>query len=160
MSSEFKKCGEKTCNTKMPKGLNKYHSYQCRDKAKRRRDRLKKKDSPNAWKKKAWTEFSKWIRARDKKCVTCGSTENLQAGHFIKASQCYNYFNFDEQNVHAQCTKCNVFLDGNYIEYTLFMQREYGLEVVDELKQRNLAHSTIKATKEGYQALLEKYSNL
>ena len=53
-----------------------------------------------------------------------------------------------------------MFLDGNYIEYTLFMQREYGLEVVDELKQRNLAHSTIKATKEGYQALLEKYSNL
>ena len=158
MSSEFKKCGEKTCNTKMPKGLNKYHSYQGRDKAKRRRDKLKKKEGIPYAKKRAWGAFSKYIRARDGKCFTCGSTENLQAGHFIKASQCNNYFNFNETNVNAQCMRCNVFLDGNYIEYTIAMIDKHGVEIIQELKDENLKYKLVKATPQGYNELWEKYS--
>lgn len=32
--------------------------------------------------KKADDEFSKWIRARDGKCVRCGTTNNLTCSHF------------------------------------------------------------------------------
>ena len=32
--------------------------------------------------KKADDEFSKWIRARDKKCVRCGSVKYLTCSHF------------------------------------------------------------------------------
>ena len=81
--------------------------------------------------KQAWDVFSKWIRARDGACVTCGSKENLQAGHFIHK----DCLDFDPRAVHAQCVRCNHFLSGNLVEYTLFMQDTYGQAVVDELMQ-------------------------
>jgi hypothetical protein len=73
-------------------------------------------------------------------CRTCGKLlsrleSQSHAGHFIRkghggSSGVY----YDERNVHAQCHKCNVWEEGNHIEYTPFMIKKYGQEVVDELR--------------------------
>ena len=107
----------------------------------------KKKVSLSKAKKKAWTIFSLYIRTRDAilttgtkdscKCVTCGriyplkSLGGLQAGHFIAGRR--NSIIFDERNCHAQCYGCNVMKRGNTTEYWLFMEKEYGRVVIDEL---------------------------
>lgn len=94
----------------------------------------KKKTIPKSGaKKKAWDAFSKYIRARDKKCVTCGAVTNLQAGHFIGGR--HNSVLFDERNCHAQCYGCNVGKKGNMVQYYKFMFKRYGQNVIDELQE-------------------------
>ena len=43
--------------------------------------------------------------------------------HFITRA-CW-YYRYDEDNCHAGCMRCNVILNGNYIEYTRYMQNKY-----------------------------------
>jgi hypothetical protein len=82
-------------------------------------------------KQAAWDAFSKYIRNRDKKCVTCPRGEAQQAGHFIDGR--HNAVLFSERGVHGQCYHCNVGLKGNKLEYWLFMEKTYGRKVIDEL---------------------------
>ena len=109
--------------------------------------RKKKKKGIRYWKKKAWNEFSRYIRLRDAlkttgtqenvRCYTCRKTYPafgagcVQAGHFVPGRG--NSILFDERGVHAQCYNCNVNLKGNWPEYMRYMLAEYGQEVVDEL---------------------------
>lgn len=62
-----------------------------------------------------------YIRLRDKgkPCVSCGGewTEDHQAGHWFKA-ELYSSIRYDERNIHNQCKKCNLFLNGNVERYT------------------------------------------
>lgn len=70
------------------------------------------------------------------KCYTCGKIEHykkLQCGHFISRSS--HNLRFDERNVRTQCVSCNVFKNGNYIEYTTRLQKERGYEFVEQLKK-------------------------
>ena len=85
--------------------------------------------------------FSKFIRLRDcdKKwivtCPLCGVKipyEKAQNMHFI--SRWVLKYRFDENNCYAWCMRCNVILNGNYIEYTIFMINKYGKEKVEEMK--------------------------
>lgn len=78
-----------------------------------------KKPTISSLKKKADIVFSKWIRARDKACFTCGSRENLQCGHFISRGK--NITRYDEENCHAQCVSCNIFKNGNYPVYAMML---------------------------------------
>jgi DNA-directed RNA polymerase subunit N (RpoN/RPB10) len=90
-------------------------------------------------KKKAWDEFSKYIRRRDStyigiECYTCGkyiTFETAQAGHFQPGR--HKIFLFDERQVHAQCFQCNGPLKGNWPKYYEHMIRDYGQEVVNEM---------------------------
>lgn len=84
--------------------------------------------------------FNKFIRLRDTddtgfgKCYTCGKTghyKEMDAGHFIPSTKTIHRFN--HKNVHLQCKRCNMYLRGNLIPYTLRMENDYGTEVVDEL---------------------------
>lgn len=109
--------------------------------------RKQKKKGIRYWKKKAWSEFSKYIRLRDAlkttgtqekvRCYTCRKIYPafgigcVQAGHFIPGRG--NSILFNERGVHAQCYNCNVNLKGNWPEYMRYMMAEYGQEVVDEL---------------------------
>lgn len=117
-------------------------------------------------KKKAWAEFSRYIRARDclrttgtvdaGRCVTCGKVypfEKLQAGHFVPGRR--NAGLFDERGVHAQCYACNVGLHGNWPEYLQFMVSEYGQDVVDELIR--LRHVTVKYTISDLERMAAEY---
>ncbi len=101
-------------------------------------------------KKKAWTWFSRYIRLRDSdeyqmcKCATCdhrGHYKTMQAGHFIASAQ-GNATRYLEDNVHAQCYRCNMNLGGNGAEYYPFMVERYGVARVDEL--RRLSNTTLK----------------
>ena len=109
---------------------------------------IKKHQSVKTWKDKCWDLFSEIIRLRDcketmgrtdwGKCCTCGIIkpfDELDAGHFIPGH--HNAVYFDMRNVHAQCRHCNRFLEGNGPEYTPFMLKKYGQEVIDELKELN-----------------------
>jgi hypothetical protein len=80
-------------------------------------------------KKKAEAVFNRWIRNRDKKCVTCGEDKKqLFAGHY-----CHKREDFNERNKHAQCYTCNRRKKGNMRYYTLFMIDKYGIDFVKDL---------------------------
>lgn len=123
--------------------------------------RKKKKVGLKSIKKKAWKEFSRYIRMRfaDErglvKCCTCGTLKHwkeMQAGHFIPG-RC-NSILFDERGCHAQCRRCN-FNEGNGPEYYPFMLKEYGKEIIDEL--RNNRHKAVKFTQSEMISIYEKY---
>ena len=93
--------------------------------------------------RKAWRVFSDFIRKRDKYiCFTCGAKlekKNSHAGHLIhgKTSPVY----FDPMNVHCQCIKCNLFLNGNRDVYLRNIQKKYGIKKGDWLlSQREKTH--------------------
>jgi hypothetical protein len=113
--------------------------------------------------RKAWGLFSKYIRQRDAGgyghllCCCCGSavrTEDAHAAHFIHCSR-QSFLSYDERNIHGCCVKCNVYLHGNLIEYTLFMQQKYGQDVIDELRQ--MKHSKLYLLRSDLEAIIEKY---
>lgn len=90
-------------------------------------------------KAKAWTNFSKWIRERDKYiCITCGKKGKgrfMHAGHYI--SRKHNATLFNERNVHAQCMNCNMWGYGNMGVYTLKIQEKYGDGIIKELTEES-----------------------
>ena len=57
-----------------------------------------------------WKTMSRYIRERDKKCVKCGSTRNLEADHFHPC--CYFYVNwfFRASKIQTLCSMCHVAL--------------------------------------------------
>lgn len=70
------------------------------------------------------------------KCVTCSTLKHwkeIHAGHFIHCSR-GSLASYNPKNIHPQCNKCNTYLGGNLIEYTLFIQNTYGNETIDDLK--------------------------
>lgn len=85
--------------------------------------------------------FSPYIRMKaadsngNAVCVTCGREDHwtkLQNGHFLPRSVAPSLV-FAELNCNPQCMRCNVFLNGNYIEYTLWFQKVHGTEVLQML---------------------------
>ena len=104
----------------------------------------RKRLSVGKLKKRAWVEFSIFIRTRDAddqgmvQCCTCSSVKHwkeMQSGHFIPGRLNNNLF--DERGVHAQCSLCNVVRGGNGPKYYQFMEQAYGREVIDELLRQN-----------------------
>lgn len=108
---------------------------------------------------KCWKVFSIYIRTRDcirfrdsledGMCITCKREypfKQLQAGHFIGGRT--NSVLYDERIVYSQCSSCNVNppygLGGNYVEYFVFMEKEWGREKLDEF--RALKFQTTKYT--------------
>lgn len=76
-------------------------------------------------------------------CVTSGERmfwKEAQNGHFF--SRRFYPTRWNDDNCHPQSMRDNVFLKGNYINYTRYMIDSYGREFVDELEK--LAHTTIK----------------
>ena len=99
--------------------------------------RKKRKGSPEL-KRKAWQAFSAYIRKRDNYvCFTCLNQltkETSNAGHFIHGITKPTYFL--EDNVHCQCVKCNLWLNGNLVNYTINMISKYGIDRVKELQSQ------------------------
>ena len=127
---------------------------------------MSKKPTLKSAKGKAWKMFSSYIRLRDCLattgdkntgiCFTCGQEfpyKELQAGHFISGRS--NAVLFDEEITVGQCAKCNIWLGGNYLPFTLKMLDLHGREWV-EAKQI-LKHQVLKRSVEDYQQLEEKY---
>ncbi len=92
--------------------------------------------------------FSIYIRMRDclkttgttthGKCCTCGRDYpigRLQAGHFIPGRE--DSILFDPKCVHAQCYRCNIKRQGEWVKYFRFMEKEYGREFIFELMEHS-----------------------
>ena len=100
----------------------------------------KKTKTTGKLKKDAWDLLSKIVRREHADeygicdCVSCGDRyywKDIQAGHFVDGR--HGAILFDERGIFPQCVKCNLFLKGNKIPYTIFMLGTYGKPLVDEL---------------------------
>lgn len=127
-----------------------------------KRSKKKKKLTTGQLKKRAWKEFSIFIRTRgadcngDNVCITCNERIAwiaLQAGHFIRGRLNANLF--DERGCHPQCYACNIHRQGNVVYYFKFMRKIYGEAVIDELlAQNNKTHKWLPGE---LQSIWEKY---
>ena len=124
---------------------------------------MKRKPSLAALRRKLDKVFSDYIRQRGVDdsgynwCVTCGKRRYWReghAGHFIKRQHLAT--RYDPRNVHFQDPYCNTYRGGALIEYTLFMQKHYGQDVVDELMR--LKHTTVHFTRDDLNEMIAKYS--
>lgn len=104
---------------------------------------MAKKKTQKYWKTKIDREFHDYIRRRDAdnetgycKCISCNKiihyTES-DGGHFI--SRKHLSTRYDEQNVNAQCRKCNRFEDGRQFEYSLNLGEQLSNELLVKSKQ-------------------------
>lgn len=136
--------------------------------------KVKKTKSPTAVaKKEAWDVFSLYIRTRDcirfkdsltdGICVTCKreyAFTKLQAGHFIPGRS--NAVLFDDRIVYSQCLGCNgnppYGKGGNYIEYFVFMEHEWGREKIDEF--RALKFKTVIYKLHDYLMIKQKFTEM
>lgn len=103
----------------------------------------RRKETVASAKKKLWRVFSEFIRLRDSdikgycKCITCDRVlywkgKGMQAGHFIPQKGSPAIL-FHEKNVHAQCNKCNGFLQGQQYIYGKELEKRYGKAEVNKL---------------------------
>ena len=93
------------------------------------------------------------------RCVTCGKKfgfKKLDAGHFI--SRNYTIHRWNPINVHTQCQRCNRFSGGEIEEYFLWMEVEYGREVVDDLISHK--HDIVKLDRQWLLDKIEYYKKL
>ena len=117
-------------------------------------------------KQKAWDEFSKFISTRDcvrttntlteGVCVTCPrkyAFGKLQAGHFLGGRT--NSILLDEDLVHGQCYGCNVGKSGQYVEYFVWMEKQYGRDTIDVFRERKT--QTVKITDAEWDAYAAHY---
>jgi 5-methylcytosine-specific restriction endonuclease McrA len=69
--------------------------------------------------------FSKWIRARDGKCLRCGKKDNLQCAHIF--SRTARSVRWEPLNALTLCGGCHLFwAHKNPIEFTEFVQKLLG----------------------------------
>ncbi|MCJ7483900.1 MAG: recombination protein NinG [Thermodesulfovibrionales bacterium] len=124
------------------------------------------------WKKKAWDEFSKYVRIRDAinttgtktsaLCFTCKKPYSAfglgcgQAGHFVPGRT--HALLFREKGVHFQCFNCNQTLRGNWVEYEREMKDKYGIFITEEEKQAK--YSNLKYNAAEMQEIYEKYQQM
>lgn len=83
--------------------------------------------------KEADAVFSRWLRLSgadsdgNVSCYTCDVTKHWtlqQNGHYIKRGNLF--LRFDPRNCRVQCEGCNVYKNGNYIEYTRRLEAEHS----------------------------------
>lgn len=99
-------------------------------------------------------------------CVTCGRRVNcfgkncMQGGHFIPRG--CKITRWVGENVHPQCTRCNGFLNGNYIMYSRWMQVHYPedylhlLSLFEQHKKGTAPHLTTIERIATYNSWLKK----
>ena len=101
--------------------------------------------------------FSKYIRKRDQGiCFTCGNQKEWkyqQNGHFI--SRNYLSLRFDEMNCHCQCLACNIYKNGNQVEYARRMYMKYGNKKMEKLHEKK--KQKVKFTFLDYFNMIELY---
>jgi len=119
----------------------------------------KHKNSFKTLKNKLWKICSQYIHERDKnKCFTCGKHcvgRDCQTGHYIPMALCNFILKYNIDNLHIQCSRCNIWLGGNGARYHIEMVKKYGQEFVDNLWKLNVP--VIKWEEEDYKRMIEYY---
>lgn len=122
---------------------------------------MAKKKTLKYWKTKIDKPFHEYIRRRDAdnstgycSCITCNKpihfTES-DAGHFIGRQHLATRWN--ENNVHAQCRKCNRFEYGRQYEYSLAL----GSDLAEELLLTS--RQIMKLSDFEYMEIFEEYKD-
>ena len=77
-----------------------------------------------------------YVRERDKgkPCISCGTSwrPDFQAGHFKKA-ELYETLRYNTDNIHGQCPRCNLHLDGNVQKYADNLPNRIGKERFEKI---------------------------
>lgn len=136
----------------------------------------KKKETVTKLMKELDAIFSRYIRLSHAKlnsqgelvvsCYTCGHTNHpkkMQAGHFI--SRFYKIVRWHEDNVRPQCVMCNMFKNGDTVNFRMKLVEEIGEEKVQDLEEmhKTLIKLDMKDLKEKisyYKKELEKYADM
>jgi len=86
---------------------------------------------------KASKKFRAFIRRRDagEQCISCDSWNTSDASHYFSAGN-YPALEFDPDNCHTACRKCNYFLSGNLVEYHKKLLKKIGEERVLKLEEK------------------------
>ncbi|WP_086931587.1 recombination protein NinG [Agarilytica rhodophyticola] len=94
-------------------------------------------DDTKLWRKKAQTEFNKYIRTRDKgqPCISCGRSTGckMNAGHYLSVGA-HPELRFNDLNCHIQCEHCNSYLSGNIVRYRPNLIQKIGQDRVEWLE--------------------------
>lgn len=113
------------------------------------------------------------LPTRSVRCCTCGVKLPLNPedpdkdrglwGHFIPRSKS-KYLTFHPWNSAAQCSKCNVQLEGNEKQFEIFIKQQYGEEALEFLKQERVQKTVLSTYeleeyREQYKRLLDKLAN-
>ena len=88
--------------------------------------------------KKADKLFSLYIRARDRECKRCHTTENLQCAHVI--SRRYHATRWDPLNAMALCRGCHLWQTTHPLEGEVFFKQVLGDGVFEGLATAALAY--------------------
>lgn len=108
--------------------------------------------------------FSLFVRLRDAtpngyfKCISCGQIkrfEQADAGHFY--SRKHMATRFDEDNVSAECSRCNRFSADHLISYQTNLIKKIGIGRFELLGVK--AHSTKKWSDFELEAMIKHYTN-
>lgn len=106
--------------------------------------------------------FSKYIRNyhTDKKgslyCYTCGKhgkVKTMQCGHFV--SRQYLATRWDENNCRPQCVGCNVWGNGQLLDFEEKLKKELSPRKVESMKAKR--HQIIKLDANWYEKEITKY---
>jgi len=77
-----------------------------------------------------------YVKLRDtgKTCISCDAPyqNHFQAGHFYPAGS-YETLRFNLDNIHGQCPQCNLYLNGNFDNYSLRLPKRIGKERYEKL---------------------------
>ncbi len=79
----------------------------------------------------------------NKPCISCGSYEPLEAGHFKSVGAFVN-MQWYIHNIHGQCHYCNQHLSGNSKAYRIGLERRYGIEYVEMIESFNANNKLLK----------------
>lgn len=104
--------------------------------------------------------FSLFIRARDKRCVVCGTKNKLTCGHLF--SRVAYSTRWHELNSHAQCRGCNMRHEYDFYPYQRWFVGQFGEGLYDYLykvhkRKRKFNNDEIEQMTQRYQKkLLER----
>lgn len=79
--------------------------------------------------------FSQFIRKRDKRCVICGTTQDLTCGHLF-SRVCYST-RWSEINCHCQCKSCNWKHEDNPHPFTIWFLHHFGISAYISLNEEH-----------------------
>lgn len=103
--------------------------------------------------KKADEWMSKYIRARDARCVTCGATENLTNSHLITRGKYAT--RWDEDNCYCQCSGCNMRHEYQPEIYTDWWITKHGEEAYHALVLKS--NTPVKLSTDAIKKIAEYY---
>lgn len=112
---------------------------------------------------KLWKTLKQVITIRDgDTCISCCTHglrgHNAHGGHFIPSSSCGGFLRYDLRNVWIQCATCNLFRNGAGAEYTIELQKKFGLDFVEKIIRDK--QKTIKLDIDYIERMTDFYSGL